>query len=177
MELVDQPSHIAIARIARTRGNRGEVLADLYTDFPERFDSLREVWLAFADGSRERLIVEETWAHKRRQVLKFAGTDSISSAERLVGAWVEVEASQAMVLPEGTYYDHELVGCIVRNSEGQELGVVAEILRIAGNSLIIVRGDRGEIMIPAAGGYYKKVSVGQRLIVVDLPEGLMDLNE
>ncbi len=177
MEPLDQPSHIAIARIARTRGNRGEVLADLYTDFPARFDSLRKVWLAFADGSRELLVIEETWSHKNRQVPKFAGTDSISAAERLVGAWVEVEASQAAVLPEGTYYDHQLVGCTVCSAEGAELGEVTEILHIAGNTLIIVRGNRGEIMIPAAGGYCRDISVGQKRIVVDLPEGLMDLNE
>ena len=59
-----QPSFIAIARIARTRGNRGEVLADLYTDFPDRFNALEEVWLEFADGRRVRVAVEDTWEHK-----------------------------------------------------------------------------------------------------------------
>jgi 16S rRNA processing protein RimM len=177
VEPVSQPSYIAIAHIVRTRGNRGEVLADLYTDFPARFDTLREVWLEFADGSRGLRVIEEAWGHKGRQVLKFAGTDSISAAERLVGAWVQVESRRAMSLPEGTYYDHQLVGCGVRTVSGEDLGEVMEILHIAGNTQIIVRGRHGEIMIPAAGGNCREVSIEGKRIVVDLPEGLVDLNK
>lgn len=177
MEPVGQPSFIAIARIVRTRGNRGEVLADLYTDFPARFDTLSEVWLELADGNRERVEIEEAWGHKGRQVLKFVGTDSISAAERWVGCWVEVEESQAAVLPSGTYYDHQLVGCRVWTSGGEDLGRVREILHIAGNTQIVVFGDLGEILIPAAGGYCTEISIRDKRIVVNLPAGLVDLNK
>ena len=97
-----QPSYIAIARIARTRGNRGEVLADLYTDFPDRFDALEEVWLEFADGRLQHMSLEDTWEHKGRIVLKFLGVDSISSAEGCVGSWVVVPVDQA-VATSGRY--------------------------------------------------------------------------
>lgn len=177
MEPEAQPSYIAIARIARTRGNRGEVLADSYTDFPERFLLLSKVWVQLADGSREQLALESSWEHSGRQVLKFAGIDSISSAERLVGAWIEIEASQAVKLPEGTYFDHDLVGCTVRSVLGEHLGTVKEILRIAGNHQLVVENDEREYMIPATPGICRDVSIAEKLILVDLPEGLMDLNK
>jgi 16S rRNA processing protein RimM len=172
-----QPSFITIARIARTRGNRGEVLADLYTDFPDRFDTLEEVWLESGSGSRRRMALEESWAHKGRIVLKFAGVDSISSAEEYVGNWVVLPANQAMPLPEGTYYDHDLVGCTVRDVHGNRLGVVQEVLHIAGNDLLGVHNGNKEFLIPAVAGICKMISIPEKQISVDLPEGLMDLSK
>ncbi len=177
MEQTAQPSLIAIARIVRTRGNRGEVLADLYTDFPERFDSLEVVWLEWPDGSRERLRLDGSWEHKGRRVLKFSGADSISSAEKLVGAWVKVESTAAAALPEGTYFDHDLIGCSVRTMTGEELGTVKEVLRIEGNHQLVIDGSRGEFMLPAASGFCREISVAEKRILVDLPEGLIDLNK
>ncbi len=177
MEPVGLPSFIAIARIVRTRGNRGEVMADLYTDIPARFASLSEVWLELADGSRELVEIEEAWEHKGRQVLKFVGTDSISAAERWVGAWVEVEESEAITPPEGSYFDHQLVGCRVLTLGGEDLGQVREILHITDNTQIVVFGDRGEILIPAAGGFCTEISIKDKRILVNLPQGLVDLNK
>ncbi len=177
MEQAAQPSFIAIARIVRTRGNRGEVLADLYTDFPARFDSLAEVWLEWPNGPSEQGHLEESWEHKGRMVLKFAGTDSISSAERLIGAWVKVELGNAVTLPEGTYFDHDLIGCAVRSQEGEDLGTVTEVLRISGNNQLVIAGKRGEFMLPAASEFCREVSIAKKRILVDLPEGLIDLNK
>jgi 16S rRNA processing protein RimM len=171
-----QPSFIAIARIARTRGNRGEVLADLYTDFPDRFDVLKEVWLE-SGKCRRRMALEESWEHKGRRVLKFSGVDSISSAEEYVGDWVVVPADQAVPLPEGTYFDHDLVGCMVQDVHGNRLGVVQEVLHIAGNDLLTVSNGKKEYLIPAAARFCKEISIQGKQILVDLPEGLMDLDK
>jgi 16S rRNA processing protein RimM len=172
-----RPSYIAIARVARTRGNRGEVLADSYTDFPDRFLLLGKVWAALADGTREQLVLESTWNHLGRQVLKFEGIDSISSAERLVGAWIEIEAGQAAKLPEGTYFDHDLIGCTVWDVSGKCLGTVKEILRIPGNHQLVIENGGQEYMVPAVPGICKDVSIAEKVVLVDLPEGLMDLNK
>ena len=177
MEPDIQPSYIAIARIARTRGNRGEVLADLYTDFPDRFDALKEVWLESGRSFRRRMALEESWEHKGRRVLKFAGVDSISSAEEYVGDWVVIPADQAVPLPEGTYFDHDLVGCIVRDVHGNRLGVVQEVLHIAGNDLLTVSNGNKEYLIPAVASFCKEISIQEKQILVDLPEGLMDLGK
>ena len=177
MEPAARPSYIAIARIVRTRGNRGEVLADLHTDFPSRFDGLGEVWLEFDDGQRKHVTLEKSWSHKGRQVLRFAGIDSISSAEELVGAWVEVASKDAVPLPEGVYYDHELIGCSVRDVNGELLGKITDVMRILGNNQLVVTGPHGEFMIPAVEAICKSVSIAEKEILVDLPEGLIDLNK
>jgi len=172
-----QPSFIAIARIARTRGNRGEVLADLYTDFPDRFSALEEVWLEFADGRRVQAVIEDTWEHKGRVVLKFAGVDDISAAEAYVGCWVQIPAEQAMKLPEGTYFDHDLIGCSVQDTRGNNLGVVEEVLRIAGNSQLVVKVHDRECLIPAVDSICIRISIKEKQILIDPPEGLMDLGK
>ena len=177
MEPDTQTSFIAIARIARTRGNRGEVLADLYTDFPDRFNALEEVWLEFADGRRVRVAVEDTWEHKGRRVLKFAGADNISAAEAFVGCWVQVPSEQAVELPEGTYFDHDLVGCSVLDAGGNCFGVVEAVLRIAGNSQLVVKGPDREFLIPAVDSICIRISIEEKKILIDPPEGLMDLGK
>jgi 16S rRNA processing protein RimM len=171
-------SFIAIARIARTRGNRGEVLADLYTDSPDRFNDLDEVCLEFDDGRRGiRTIkkLEDVWEHKGRKVLKFEGIDTISDAETVVGGWVMVPTDQAVKLPEGTYFNHDLVGCAVSRLDGTLIGTVRDILDIADNTQLVVCGNGREHLIPAVKNICVEVSIPDKRIIIDPPEGLMDL--
>jgi len=176
VEPTSRPSTIAIARIARTRGNRGEVLAELHTDFPARFDGLKEVLLQFPDGRQDLYFLDHSWEHKGRQVLKLAGIDTISEAENLVGAWVRVDAGEAVKLPAGTYYDHDLVGCAVVDIRGKRLGMVKEVFRIEGNNLLVVESAEGEFWVPAKEPICREVSLTAKEILVDLPEGLIELN-
>jgi 16S rRNA processing protein RimM len=173
----ETPPFIAIARIARTRGNRGEVLAELHTDFPDRFDGLDEVWVEPADGGPKRLALEDSWDYRGRRVLKFAGVDSISAAEEYVNCWVLIPGDRVRDLPEGTYYDHDLVGCRVEDLEGNPLGSVREILHIAGNTQLVVGLGEREFLIPAVGPLCVRISVEEKRIWVDPPEGLMDLGK
>ncbi len=176
MESDARPSFINIARIVRTRGNRGEVLAELHTDFPERFHDLKTVWLERPGRDRQERILREAWEHKGRIVLKFEGVDSISEAEALTGSWVIVAAEAAVALPEGTYFDHQLVGCRVIDGAGVALGEVVEVLRIAGNHQLVVAAEGWEFLVPAVDRICRQVDVGNRQIVVDLPDGIVDLN-
>jgi 16S rRNA processing protein RimM len=153
------------------------VLAELHTDFAGRFEHLGEIWLEYPDQRRERRILESSWPHRGRVVLKLSGTNSIAEAETLAGAWIEVEVDQAVSLPEGTYFDHDLIGCLLYSANGEELGTVSEILHIPGNDQLVVQGKRQEVLIPATSDICREVSVERKRIIVDLPEGLMDLNE
>src|SRR5262245_29136381 len=110
---------ISVARIARPQGHRGEVIADLLTDFPERFAGLGRVYVKRADGRLLLLDLENSRLHKGRVALKFAGCDSISGAEELRDARVMVSRDQLVELPEDTYYDLDLIGCEVAAIEGQ----------------------------------------------------------
>jgi 16S rRNA processing protein RimM len=169
-------SFITIARIVRTRGNRGEVLVDSLTDFPDRFDVLEQVWLAFKEGRPEKIKLEFTWEHSGRRILKFEGVDSISSAEKLVGGLVQVPKEQAVRLPGGTFFDHDLAGCSVEDSRGNFLGVVDSVLRIPGNSQLVVKNLDKEFLVPAVGNICTEISIDKKRIIIDPPEGLMDLD-
>ncbi len=169
-------SYITIARIVRTRGNKGEVLVESFTDFPDRFDILEEVWLEFEDGQLQKIALDFTWEHKGRRILKFVGFDTTSSAEELVGCLVQIPREQAVRLPAGTYFDHDLVGCSVEDTHGNNLGVVEEILRISGNNQLVVKDRDREYLIPAVASICKQISIDKKRILVDPPEGLMDLD-
>jgi 16S rRNA processing protein RimM len=122
------------------------------------------------------MVVEHCWEHQGRQVLKFSSIDSIGDAERLTGAWVEIEADQAVQLPPGTYWDDELIGCRLCNLRGETLGVVTQVLRIAGNDQLLVQGNGAEYMVPVVAAICREISIEHKEIVVDLPEGLISLN-
>src|SRR5215470_12194173 len=118
---------ISVARIARPQGHRGEVIADLLTDFPERFARLGRVYVKRADGRLLLLDLENSRMHKGRVALKFAGCDTVSGAEELRGARVMVTRDQLVELPEDTYYDFDLIGCEVSAVAGGPLGRVEEV--------------------------------------------------
>jgi 16S rRNA processing protein RimM len=120
--------------------------------------------------------LERAWVHNGRQVLKFAGIDTISAAERLSGAWVEIEADEAVSLPDGTYFDHDLIGCTAYDGAGRNLGMVTDILHIAGNDQLIVNGEHGEYLVPANETICKEVCIAEKRILLDPPPGLIDLN-
>src|SRR5215510_2456251 len=119
---VEEDDLISVARVVRPQGHRGEVIADLLTDFPGRFAELDRAYIKRADGRLLVLDLESSRAHKGRVALKFAGFDSMNSAEELRGASVMVSRDQLIELPDDTYYDFDLIGCEVVGAEGQQLG-------------------------------------------------------
>ena len=177
MEPKEPSSFITIARIVRTRGNKGEIVVESLTDFPDRFDILEEVWLESDNGSLQKIALDFTWEHKGRRIFKFIGIDTISSAEKFVGCLVQIPREQAVLLPEGTYFDHDLIGCSVDDAQGQHLGFVEDILRISGNNQLVVKNGNREFLIPAVEKICTQISIEKKQILVDLPEGLMDLDQ
>lgn len=167
---------ITIARIARTRGLRGELLADLLTDFPERFDDLAVVVGLAPDGTSRSLQIEEHWFHGHRLVLKFAGYDSIDAAKELAGFEIAVPVIERVPLPPGQYYEWELVGCRVERLNGEVLGEVSGILRTGAVEVLTVVNQAGrEFLIPMAQDICVEIDVSRKLIRVDPPAGLLEL--
>lgn len=163
---------VAIAKIIKTRGLRGEVSADVLTDFPGRFEGLRDVVAVFDDGRRQMLKIEEFWFQKGRIVLKFDGLDSIESAEPLRNADICIPESEAVQLQDDEYFDWELVGCTVRTADGA-IGTVKEVMRTGGAEILVVSGEK-EFLIPFAESICVDVDIENKLIVVDPPEGLLE---
>ena len=166
---------VTIARVLGPQGRRGEVAAELHTSFPERFAERHALSGLAADGRRRELQLEEHWFHKGMVILKFAGVESISDAEQLVGMEVQIPAEQRAELEEGAAYVSDLVGCSVMNRDAL-VGTVADVQFGAGEApLLVVKREAQEFLVPLAAEFLKSSDVAAKRIVVDLPEGLLEL--
>jgi 16S rRNA processing protein RimM len=163
---------VAIGRLWRTRGNRGELLGELDSSDPDREQKLHEVALE-VDGRRQVMRVEETWRHDGRPVFKFEGIDSISDAEKWEGAEMLVPASEVEPPEEGAFSYADLVGCKVVGDA--VIGVVTEVEAYGGAPLLkLEAADGREILIPFARSICKVIDVASKTIRVELPEGLLE---
>jgi len=170
---------LAIARILRPQGRKGEVAAEILTDFPERFHHLQSVFLEDPGQAPKRIKVEHSWPHKGRIILKFQGTDSIESASCLRGLQVFIPWEQRTPLPPHHYYLCELQGCrVVWERQGREIGTVEEVESTGGVDVLHVQRPDGksEVLIPLAQEICTHIDLTARTIVIDPPEDLLDLN-
>jgi 16S rRNA processing protein RimM len=167
---------VAVARVAKPRGVKGEVACDLLTDFPERFEGLEELIAVFPGGRRERLRLESHWLHGDRVVLKFGGFDSPEASAALAGCELTVPESEAVELEEGEFYDWQLEGCRVETVEGREVGTVREVLHTGGEApvLVILDERNRENLVPLAESICVEVDVDAKFIRVDPPDELLE---
>ena len=172
-----------LARIRRPQGRKGEVFAEILTDFPEKFTQRRRLWLvaeaARNDSPREVELVAH-WLHKGGIVLHFAGVDSISAAEALAGLIVAIPLAERAPLGEDEVYVADLIGCALVDVAGAtpvEVGVIENVDRTAGPvALLVVRGAAGEVLIPFAKSYLRRLDLAAKRVEMALPEGLTGLN-
>ena len=164
---------VAIARIARPRGVRGELVAEVLTDFPERFDGLKNATAVLPNGSRRELKIENAWFQNDRIVMKFEGVDSIEAADELREADICVPESDAVPLDEGEFFDWQLEGCIAVTVGGDTLGTVKELMRTGGTEVLVIEGER-EYLVPFAESICTEVDIENKRIVIDPPEGLLE---
>jgi 16S rRNA processing protein RimM len=163
---------IAVAVLGRPRGNRGELTAESLSGKPERFARLKNVRLV-GDGNGYQ--VEEVWEHAGALVFKFLGVDSISDAEKLRGAEVQVPQSERVELEPGEYFHSDLIGSEVRErSSGRVIGRVTKFEEYGGPPLIEI--DGGRVLIPFVKAICVDIRPDEKLIQVELPEGLEDLS-
>lgn len=171
---------VTLARIVRARGRKGEVAAEILTDFPERLTRLREVWLWDGSSEPRHIRVRECWLHKQQAIFHFEGCDSISDAEKLAGLDVQVPLSERLALPSGSYYVTDLIGCEVWESAAR-IGTLRDVQftgeETAGTPLLVVDTPKGELLIPLAEEICRRVDLAARRIEVVLPEGLRELND
>jgi 16S rRNA processing protein RimM len=168
---------ITLARVVKTQGRRGEVAAEILSDIPERFFEGMRLLALPREGSRRDLTVEDLWPHKGLLVLKFAGVESISEAEVLVGCELQVPRSQRSELQAGWNYVSDLVGCAVLDAE-REIGRIEDVQFGAGEApLLIVRDAAGKLVeVPFAESYLESVQLERKQVRMKLPEGLLEVN-
>jgi 16S rRNA processing protein RimM len=181
-------AYVTLARIVRPHGHRGEVAAEILTDFPQRLKNLARVELYnpvghTAPNGAVRRNIRSCWLSQSRggqAIFHFEGTDSIDDAKRLVGLEVQIPLADRIALPKGSYYVNDLVGCEVAELSGQVLGRVREVQfaggPTAGTPNLAINYQSGELLIPLAEDICVGVDITGRRITVVLPEGLRDLN-
>src|ERR1043165_7454571 len=166
---------IVIARAVRPRGLKGEIVAELLTDFPDRFEDIEELVLVSPNGERTTKRLEDYWFQNDRVVLKLADYDDVDAAKELVGFEFAVPESERVPLPADHYYDWELEGCTVKGG-AESIGQVNSVLKTGGAEILVVTDNSGrERLIPLADSIVVAVDPEQKTIVVDPPEGLLDL--
>src|SRR6266403_400204 len=168
---------ITLAVVIKTQGRRGEVAVELHTDVPDRFRQDMRLWALAKDGQRLEVTVEDLWSHKSLLVLKFQGVETISDAEPLVGAELQLPSSERAVLEPGWTYLSDLVGCKVFDGE-REVGPIEDVTFGAGEAplLVVKSGAKLPYEIPFAQEYLEKVDLERKQIRMRLPEGLLDVN-
>ena len=166
---------VVIARAVRTHGLKGEIVAELLTDFPERFEDVDELILISPAGNRGLAQLEGHRFQKDRVVLKLAGYDDVDRAKELVGYDFAVPESDRVPLEEDEFYDWELEGCTVRVGD-QSIGEVHSVMRTGGAAVLVVGNDSGgEQLVPLAAEIVVSIDKAARVILIDPPEGLLDL--
>ncbi len=179
-----------LALIRRPQGRKGEVFADILTDFPEKFSERRQLWLVAGDSPAKTGVARPSlpaqvdllahWPHKGGIVLHFAGIDSISAAETLAGLAVAIPQEERAALAEGEAYVGDLIGCSLVDVAGSEPVTVGQIENVdlsAGPvAMLVVGGARGEVLVPFAKSYLRRIDLEAKRVEMALPEGLVDLN-
>jgi 16S rRNA processing protein RimM len=173
---------VLLAHLVRTQGRHGELIADILTDFPDRFKERTHVWLLPPDGKAapREAEIESQWLHKGRVVLKFAGVDSISDAALLAKYHVAIPRDQRALLAEDAFYVADLVGChlIDEANSCADLGPVLDVARGTGGALDMLVLSRGneELLIPFAKAYLVQIDLEKRVLRMRLPAGLTTIN-
>ncbi len=175
MEEAGSSDLVIIARAAKPRGLKGEIVAELLTDFPERFDEIENLILISPKGERTTGRLEDHWFQNDRVVLKLADYDDVDAAKELVGYEFAVPEAERVQLPADEYYDWELEGCVVKAGD-ETLGKVQSVLKTGGAEILVVADENGnERLIPLVDSIVVEIDTAAKTIVVDPPEGLLDL--
>jgi 16S rRNA processing protein RimM len=177
-----QSSWVLLARIVRPQGRRGEVLADIFTDFPEQFAQRKRLFLR-PPGAREALReakVESHWLHKERVVLKFSQIDSISDAETLRGFEVVIPREERMKLEGDAVYVSDLMGVrVIDVSRGsaEDAGEITDVEPEGpGPAMLVIRTGAGEeLLIPFVRAYIRNMDIEGKRLEMELPQGLLTL--
>jgi 16S rRNA processing protein RimM len=170
----DHRDLIAVGRIARPVGVRGEVKVNLLTDDPHRLDGEGEVFIGTQEVDAERFSIERIRMMNGSWVAAFAGVETRDAAEQLRDRYVFVPERDAPKAKTGAYRVDDIIGCTVVTTEGRSVGTVGDVLALPANDVWIVRqGDR-EYMVPAVRAIIRVVDVPGKRIVVTALEGLFE---
>ncbi len=164
--------YLAIGRIIRAHGLRGEVSAVVLTDFPERFETTEWVYLGDEFEATPYRLESYRW-HKQNVLLTLTGVTDRTQAEDLRGQYVQVPIEEAVPLPEGAYYHYQLVGLQVKDTAGEALGTIKDIMETGANDVYVVDNDGQELLLPAIPDVIKSIDIANGVMIVQVIDGLI----
>ncbi len=171
---------ITLALVVKTQGRHGEVAVELHSDVPDRFQQGMRLSALLKDRSRREVQIEELWPHKTWLVLKFSGIETMTDAEALKGAELQVPRSERAELEPGWTYLSDLIGCTVFDN-GREIGTIADVVFGAGEAPLLVVESKDRVAklpyeIPFAEAYLEKLDLDRKQVRMKLPEGMLEVN-
>lgn len=166
----------ALGRIVKTHGIRGEVQVYSYSDV-EYFLDYKDLFVQGKYGDKVPQRVLKARVKKGQSViLALEGVVDRTQAGSFVGKEIFLDRAKLSPLAEGEYYWHEIEGLSVVSAGGEELGILSDVLATGAHDVYVVKGDRGEILVPAVEQMVKKIDLEKGVMVVDLPPGLVEAN-
>ncbi|MCL6572323.1 MAG: ribosome maturation factor RimM [Bacillus sp. (in: Bacteria)] len=165
-----------VGKIVNTQGLKGEVRVVSKTDFPEKRYKNGNVLYLFMPNINApiELTVKSHRSQKTFEILSFVGINDINEAEKLRDGILKVPEKQLGTLNEHEFYYHQIIGCLVTTTEGEEIGEVFEILSPGANDVWVIKGKEGkEILIPYIPDIVKKVDVKEKVIIIHPMDGLL----
>jgi 16S rRNA processing protein RimM len=166
---------LLVGRIARAHGNKGQVIVNPETDFPDARFAVGDVLVVEQHGKTVERRIAAVRFQQGRPIVALEGVETMNDAEALAGAELKVPAASLPPLPGNTFYRHDLVGCDVTDTAGRAIGRVTDVEGPLEQSRLVIAGERGEVLIPMVEGICVKVDPAAKAIVVDPPDGLLDL--
>jgi 16S rRNA processing protein RimM len=169
---------LTVGRVVKAHGLTGELVVDVRTDDPELRFAPGAILRARRSGRAERnCVVETVRAHGNRLLIRLAGVADRDGADALRGSLFVIDSADLPPIDEpDTYYDHQLEGLRVRTTDGRDIGIVAEVLHTAAGELLAVDRDQAdELLVPFVSAIVTSVSLEDRIVEIDPPEGLLEL--
>ncbi len=170
----DLPELVAVGKIEKPFGLRGELRVRSLSDVPGRFEALERVTLVAPSGRVLDTSVNRMREHGDSYVVGFEALTTPEDAAAFRGGLIKIPRDQTPPLPAGQYYESDLVGLQVRSEQGQPLGALEEVLETGSNHVFVVRAGKRELLIPATKQVIAAIDVPARTMTVRLVKGLLD---
>jgi 16S rRNA processing protein RimM len=169
-----ESKRVTIGQISRVRGVKGEMVVIPLTDDPNRFLKLKDITVTKGEGTQQ-FQIEGVRKLAKNVLLKLREIQSPEEAKNLLGGFIEIEAEHLTKPPEGNYFIFEIVGLEVRNTKGEKIGEVKEVISLPANDVYVVRGEKRDYDIPAIREIIKKIDLKNRVMIIEPIDGLLEL--
>lgn len=175
----DRPStesdSVQVGRVGRPHGVRGEVVVQVESDNPRRFEVGSPMIAELAHGGLRHLLVEESRPHGNAVVLRFAGVNGREAAHTLAGSVLSVPRHAVPPAPDGTVYFFDLIGCRCSDHKVGDLGEVVDVVEDGGGLLLLVQGPAGTVPVPFVQAFIDTMDLNARTLSLNLPDGLLEV--